>query len=142
MKVYADSSFLVPYYLQDSHSPETDRRMSLFPSVWITPINRTELAHAMNQYVFRGHLSVSEAQTAWADFNDDCTGGVWVQSGLPERAWETSIELAQRYGPTLGIRTLDSLYIACALELKAQRFWTFDERRARLAQAVGLDMAP
>jgi predicted nucleic acid-binding protein len=32
--------------------------------------------------------------------------------------------------------------VACALELKAQRFWTFDERQARLAKAVGFDTEP
>jgi hypothetical protein len=29
--------------------------------------------------------------------------------------------------------------VACALELRAERFWTFDERQAKLAEAVGLD---
>jgi len=43
---------------------------------------------------------------------------------------------------TLGVRTLDSLHVACALELKAERFWTFDERQARLAEAVGLNTNP
>jgi hypothetical protein len=28
--------------------------------------------------------------------------------------------------------------VAAALELKAERFWTFDERQAKLAKAVGL----
>jgi predicted nucleic acid-binding protein len=37
------------------------------------------------------------------------------------------------------VRTLDSLHVACALELKAERFWTFDDRQVRLAEAVGLD---
>jgi predicted nucleic acid-binding protein len=59
--------------------------------------------------------------------------------GFPSRAWETSIELARRHGPTLGVRTLDSLHVACALELRAERFWTFDERQMKLADAVGLD---
>ena len=52
------------------------------------------------------------------------------------------LDLARRHGPTLGIRTLDSLHVACALELKAEKFWTFDERQARLAEAVGLDTNP
>jgi predicted nucleic acid-binding protein len=55
-----------------------------------------------------------------------------------QRTWDTSIALARKYGPSIGVRTLDSLHVACALELKAQRFWTFDERQARLAKAVGL----
>lgn len=32
-----------------------------------------------------------------------------------------------------------SLHVASALELGAERFWTFDERQERLAQAAGLD---
>jgi hypothetical protein len=32
--------------------------------------------------------------------------------------------------------------VACALELKAEKFRTFDERQARLAEAVGLDTTP
>ena len=46
------------------------------------------------------------------------------------------------YGPTLGIRTLDSLHVACALELRADRFWTFDDRQGRLAEIVGLNTNP
>ena len=139
MTIYADSSFIVSYYMQDVHSAETDRRMNLFPSVWIIPLNRSELAHAIHQYVFRGKVSAVEAQLAWKDFEKDCSQRIWIPINLPERTWETTVDLAKRYGPTLGVRTLDSLHVACALELKAQRFWTFDERQGRLAEAVGLD---
>lgn len=41
-------------------------------------------------------------------------------------------------GAQRGARTLDSLHVACAMELKANRFWTFDERQAKLAKAAGL----
>ena len=64
---------------------------------------------------------------------------MWQSTPFPHRAWETCVELARRFGPTLGVRTLDTLHVACALELKAQKFWTFDDRQARLAEAVGLD---
>jgi predicted nucleic acid-binding protein len=33
---------------------------------------------------------------------------------------------------------LDTLHIACALELGAKEFWTFDQRQERLAKAAGL----
>jgi predicted nucleic acid-binding protein len=142
LTICADSSFLVSFYIQDVHSPEAIRRRTLFPSVWTTPLNRSELAHALHQNVFRRTLSPFEAQRAWGEFEQDCVQGVWIPVNLPERTWETSIRLAQRYGPTLGVRTLDSLHVACALELKAERFWTFDERQASLAEAVGLDTKP
>lgn len=139
MTTYADSSFIASYYLQDTHSAETDRRMSLLPSICITSLNRTELAHAIHQYVFRGTITLAEAQLAWTDFAQDCVQGLWIQANLPNQVWETSIDLARHHGPSLHMRTLDSLHVACALELKVQRFWTFDERQARLAEAVGLD---
>jgi predicted nucleic acid-binding protein len=57
---------------------------------------------------------------------------------IPEDAFDLCAELARRYGPKLGVRTLDSLQVACTLELKADRFWTFDERQAKLAKSEGL----
>lgn len=64
--------------------------------------------------------------------------GRWLQVALPERTFETCAALAPRYAATLPVRTLDTLHVACALELNAERFWTFDERQAKLARAEGL----
>jgi predicted nucleic acid-binding protein len=139
LNVYADSSFLVSSYVQDVHSAEAVRRLALLPSVWITPLNRSEIAHAIHRYVFRGVLSPVEANRDWNSFERDCLNAAFVSIDLPERTWETSVVLARKHGPTLGVRTLDSLHVACALELKAQKFWTFDDRQARLAEAAGLD---
>jgi predicted nucleic acid-binding protein len=139
LTIFADSSFIVSSYVQDIHSAEVIRRMSLRPQVCATPLNSAEVAHAIHQYAFRGKLGLFEARRAWLDFEQDCANGVWVLIGLPARIWDTSIDLARQHGPTLGVRTLDSLHVACALELKAKRFWTFDERQLRLAEAVGLN---
>jgi predicted nucleic acid-binding protein len=142
LTVYADSSFLVSPYVQDSHATEFLRRISTRPSIWLTPFHKTELAHAIHLHVFYKKLSLAAAARAWNEFQQDCAQGIWIPVNLPERTWETSIDLARRHGPTLGVRTLDSLHVACALELKTERFWTFDERQARLAEAVGLNTNP
>ena len=142
MTVYADSSFIAPIYVIDVHAAEARRRMGSRPDVWLTPFNRAELANALYQQVFRARFSAVEAQLAWNNFEQDCAQGVWNLVDLPSTAWQTCIDLARKYGPTLGVRTLDSLHVACALELKAQHFWTFDERQARLAEEVGLDTSP
>jgi predicted nucleic acid-binding protein len=113
--------------------------MAGIPSVWLTDFNRAELANAIYQQVFLKRLTRVDADQIWADFKRDCSDGVWTSVGFPSQAWDTCADLAQQYGPTLGVRTLDSLHVACALELKAQRFWTFDDRQGRLAEAVGLD---
>lgn len=139
MIVAADSSFIFALYVVDSHSPDAHHRMAIKPSVTLAPFNRVELAHALHFQVFLGKITLRDAARAWRNFEDDCERGLWVSLELPARTWETGIDLARKFGPTLGIRTLDSLHVACALELRAQKFWTFDERQARLAEAVGLD---
>jgi predicted nucleic acid-binding protein len=63
---------------------------------------------------------------------------VWVEVSFPDMAFDVCRELARRYAARLGSRTLDTLHVAGALELKAERFWTFDERKAKLARAAGL----
>jgi predicted nucleic acid-binding protein len=114
-------------------------RLSQRPLVWITPLNRAEIANAIHRYVFRGAISAVDARRSWSNFEQDRINGVWTDVGFPNSVWDTSITLSGRFGAVFGVRTLDSLHVACALELKAQKFWTFDERQARLAEAVGLD---
>lgn len=139
MNVYADSSFLVSPYVQDSHKAEFMRRIATHPAVWLTPLHRAEVAHAIFLHVYFKKLEPAAASRAWSEFQEDIRSGVWTPAALPLNAWETAVHLGRRYGPKLGVRTLDSLHAACALELRAKKFWTFDERQERLAQAVGLD---
>jgi predicted nucleic acid-binding protein len=113
--------------------------MAAGPQVCLTPFGRAEVANAISRYVFRKAISTADARNVWLQFEQDRIRGIWTQAGMPDGAWEASIVLAQRFGPTLGVRTLDSLHVACALELSVDKFWTFDERQAKLAEATGLD---
>ena len=141
MSVYADSSFLVSLYLTDRHSADSRHRVTSAPSLWFTPLHDAEWAHALSQHLFRGQLSLSESQRMHARLEEHRMAGRWLAVPLPEHAFEICADLARRHGPKLGVRTLDSLHVACALELKAQRFWTFDDRQAKLAKAAGLKTA-
>jgi len=138
LTAYVDSSFLISSYVQDSHVTEFLRQISSHPTVCITPFHKAETAHGIYLHVFYKKIAQDAAARAWNEFLQDCAAGIWTSVSLPERTWDTGIALARKYGPSIGVRTLDSLHVACALELKAQRFWTFDERQARLAKAVGL----
>jgi predicted nucleic acid-binding protein len=138
LTIYADSSFFASHYLQDAHSTDTDLLLQDHPMLWLTPFHRAEIAHALYRHVFRGLISKDEAKRTWAWVDSESAQGIWVAIDLPRAAWEAAVDLARRHGARLGIRALDSLHVACALELGAERFWTFDERQARLAKAVGL----
>lgn len=139
MNAYVDSSFLVSTYVTDAHSPQADLRAALGCQILITPFNRAEFANAVHQQVFLHRFVLVEAQRICAEFQRDCTSGLWAPVEFPSRAWETCADLARSYSSSLGVRTLDSLHVACALELSADKFWTFDDRQAKLAEAVGLD---
>jgi predicted nucleic acid-binding protein len=138
LTVYADTSFFVSLYVEDDHSAVTEQFMQSHPRIWFTPLHYAEWAHAIAQQVFRRMMSAAEAERIQRDFRRDLADGLWVEVAVPEQAFELCADLARRHGPKLGVRTLDSLHVACALELKAERFWTFDERQAKLAKAEGL----
>jgi predicted nucleic acid-binding protein len=115
--------------------------MAFAPVVWLTPLHMAEWTHAIEQHVFRNALSRSEADRYHERFQQHRQSGLWVEAALPESAFEVCAQLARRHGARLGLRTLDTLHVASALELKAERFWTFDERQMRLARTVGLKTA-
>lgn len=141
MNIYADTSFFVSLYLPDRHSPEAERRMAAKPALWLTPFHVAEWTHAIEQHVFRRLVSRSAADRLHARFEQHRESGLWMEIVLPESAFELCVRLAQRHGARLGLRTLDTLHVASALELRAERFWTFDERQKRLARTVGLKTA-
>jgi predicted nucleic acid-binding protein len=138
LSIYADTSFFVSLYIQDKYSPEAQHRMAAKPDVWLTPLHVAEWIHAVEQHVFHKKMSPQESHKVRADFARDRANGVWIETGIPDTAFEICAELGYRYAARFGIRTLDTLHVAVATELKAEHFWTFDQQQAKLARAAGL----
>jgi predicted nucleic acid-binding protein len=136
--IYADTSFFVSLYLPDRHTSEVERRLSFRPSLWMTPLHVAECTHAVEQHVFRKTITRGQADRALQQFHEHRAQNLWREASLPDQAFELSAQLAHRHAARLGVRTLDTLHVASALELKAERFWTFDERQEKLAKAAGL----
>lgn len=138
MTAYADTSFFVSTYVPDSHSAAASELRRTAAPVWFSPLHYAEWTHALTQHVFRSEMSLADLERPYKALAQDRAAGLWIEVGIPERAFDVCADLARRYGPKLGIRTLDTLHVACALELKSDRFWTFDDRQAKLAKAQGL----
>lgn len=137
MSNYADTSFFVSLYLPDQHSLEAERWLVSKPDVWLTPLHVAEWTHAIEQHVFRGDLSAIEAGHLQRRFRQHCDNGVWMQVSLPESTYARCTDLALRYAARFGLRTLDTLHVASAVELSAKNFCTFDDRQNKLARALG-----
>lgn len=139
MSLYLDTSFLVSLYFNDRNSRTArERIVSAAPTVWFTPLHHAEWEHVIGQHIFRGELSLSEAQRLSSRLEQHRAEGRWLAAQIPDSAFEICAALGRRYASGLWMRTLDTLHVACAVELKAERFWTFDERQAKLAKAEGL----
>lgn len=126
-------------YVKDAHSTKADQLLGAGARPPLTALHIAEWEHAIAQQVFRRHMTIAEADRLHREFDGDLAARIWQTISVPESAIELCPDLGRRYGPRLGVRTLDSLHVAYALELKATRFWTFDDRQLKLAKALGLD---
>lgn len=138
MSIYADTSLFVSLYVPDRHTAEVEKRLASKPVLWITPLHVAEWTHAIELHVFRGSASRSEADRSHRLFEQHRRQGWLRPASLPEGAWELCAQLAEKHAAQVGMRTLDTLHVACALDLKADRFWTFDLRQSDLALVAGL----
>jgi predicted nucleic acid-binding protein len=141
LRIYADTSFFVSLYLTDQHSHEAQGKLAPALALWLTPLHVAEWTHAVEQHVFRKLLSRGKAEDFHERFHQHRREGVWIEVAFPETAFNLSAQLARRHAARLGLRTLDTLHVASALELGAEQFWTFDERQKKLARATGLKTA-
>ena len=125
-----DSSFLFSLYVLDVNSTLASARIkrAVLPLL-LTDVGKIEILNAVGLRLYRKELRPSEVKKVYGLFREDIQQGVVQIVPLPAAAYHT---------PLLGTRTLDVLQVAGALVLKADAFYTFDQKQATLAIAVGL----
>ena len=137
---YADPSALLKLYI---HQPESARmsrwRARASSPLAVTHHGRVEIINGICLAAFRNDLTTEAMADALASFDEDFTEGRYIQADILWRAaLQRAADLSQRHTATLGCRSLDVLHVACALELGAKNFLTFDSRQQKLAQAAGM----
>lgn len=143
MRTYADSSFLVSLYTPDSNSAQAlEEFRDSGPQFLLTPFGEFEFANALELRVYRRELSPREADAYLQALETDVRAGVFLRSAMPAAAYERALFLARRHTRQSGVRSLDILHVAIALELGTQVFLTFDRGQKKLAQAAGLKARP
>jgi predicted nucleic acid-binding protein len=135
----ADSSFLFSLYVPDANSaPAAARVKHATLPLLFTDLGELEIANGVALRLFRKELQLFEARHVLALFRRDTESGVVRIVPLPSSAYQQAAQIAARHTPTLGTRTLDVLQVASALVLKADTFYTFDRKQAKLASILGL----
>lgn len=142
MNIYADTSFLVSLYVHDAHSARAVAHLqNATPPILLNSLGELELANAISQLLFRRVLTAAQAKATQALVRSDMGSGILQIRTLAVTTFDRAMKLARRRTPQLGTRTLDILHVASALDLKAEKFLTFDQNQARLAKAEGLVVA-
>jgi predicted nucleic acid-binding protein len=136
---FADSSFLFSLYAQDANSAAAIARVRYaVPPLLSTDLGELEITNGVALRLFRKELRPAEAKGVLDLFRKDIEVGVVRIIPLPSSAYQQAAQIAARHTPALGTRTLDVLQVVSALVLKADSFFTFDQKQAKLASALGL----
>jgi predicted nucleic acid-binding protein len=139
-QTYVDPSALRSIYLHDARSRVFCAwRSRVRGALPLTPFGRAELVNSIALAVFRGDISGHAGEAAVTDLDEDIEQGrLHLTDLLWRQALDSSSVLSQAHTPKLGTRALDVLHVASASVLGCRRFVTYDERQAKLAQAIGL----
>jgi len=141
---YADSSFLVSLYVEDSNTATSKNYLAKNAyTVALTIFSKSEAEHAIRTMAFRKRITIGEMTQGLLYFERDLEKGIYQLIALENgNLFQRASQLSHRYAQEFGVRYLDMLHIAAALLVGATRFLTFDARQGKLAKAVGLQVKP
>ena len=144
MNAYTDTGFLVTLYKEESTSARAAALMARqTESVWLSQLGELEFRNSLHLAVFRGDITANDAAMMQRLFQEDVANGIFTIMPVPAtKLFSKAMELADRHSAGLGTRSLDLLHVAAALLLKAEMFFSFDERQRNAAKAEGLEIPP
>ena len=141
MRTYVDTSFLVSLYSPDVNSSAAARVMKTSSGDrFLTTFGELELNNALELRVFRKEVSAGQARSSRKDFEQDLRNSVFQMRPLSDQVFERAHQLVRETTAQFGTRTADLLHVAAALELKADRLFSFDQQQRKLAQEVGIKL--
>lgn len=111
--------------------------------VLVTPFGESEFVNSVELRVFRKEISAAQAERSLQDFQKDLNAGLFlVGRPVPADTYERAQLLSRRYTRQIGVRGMDVIHVAIALEVNAEAFLTFDKNQANLATRAGLTVRP
>ena len=144
MSACVDTSLLVSLYTQDSNSETAAISFQeLADVVVVTPFAEAEFVNTIELRVFRKDITSAQAERSLREFQKDLDAGLFLLARpVPPHAYERAQLLSRRHTRQIGVRGMDVIHVAIALELKAEVFFTFDKNQANLAKRAGLTVRP
>ena len=138
--LYVDTSVIVKLYVIEEHSQIASKKIiENNEAIPLTKFHDLEFNNALNLKKFRNEISSIELKKVLENFENHESIGVFYRPIVDWSAvFQTAVELSASHSERLGSRSLDIIHVASALYIKAERFFTFDEKQLKLASNAGL----
>lgn len=137
--LYLDTSALLKLYIREAGSEAVQARLAAQDSplpVW--EIQEAELINGLRLKVFWKEITPQQAQKQIAHFDDRRQRGLYSFPDIARHDLMLTFRRLCAETPRLGCRTMDILHVACAVQIGATEFLTFDQRQQALARHAGL----
>lgn len=141
MKLWADSSFIVPLYLPEPNSARAiaiiNKHRQPLP---FTPWHRLEVRNAIRLAAARKVISVAECDRQLKQIETDLREQILIVHKSID--WTDVLRRAEDLGAAfnirIGCRSADLFHVAAAKELDCDSFASFDQNQRKMASAAGL----
>jgi predicted nucleic acid-binding protein len=139
VKIYADSSALVPLYVAERFSDAAESALRPAGQIPFTAIHELEVPNAFERLVGRDLMTRDECDVLQRQLRDDLDSQRLIPISLDlDDVFAQAGELSRRYAARHLARSLDLLHVAAAHAATCTRFVSADDRQLAVAKATGL----
>lgn len=137
--LYLDTSaFLKLYILEEGSEWVQQQVCSQEEPLPVWELQHMEFTNALRLKVFWKDITAKQAEKQLELFSSRKKRGLYVFPQLERAPLQDRFQSLSTHTMKLGCRTLDVLHVACACELEADQFLSFDQRQQTLARKAGL----
>lgn len=142
MELFVDTSALVKFYYPEAGSEAVEALLLAAERVFVSRLSVVEMASALARKLRSSAIGKDAETRIWNAFQDDLRSGSVKLIHLDEELISRAATLIRDLGAPEGLRTLDALQLASAMNQRGALFLSADRRLARIAVLVGLGIPP
>jgi len=142
VSLYYDSGVLVKLYVREENSDTVARFLAMRgEAVIVNHLHEIEMRNALRLKRFRDEISDEQLATSMAMLASDLAAGRLIRGGIDwESLWAEAERLSATMTTGIGVRTMDLLHVAVALDRAASGLVSLDHRQRAAARASGLEV--
>ena len=140
MELFVDTSALAKYYYPEPGSEDVEALLLEAERVFVSRLCIVEMASALAKKRPVREIGKDAETRIWNAFQDDLRSEILDLVPLDEDIVSRAAALIRDLGAHEGLRALDALQLASAMNHRGALFLSADQRLSRIAALVGLSV--